>query len=57
MKASTAILIAVLVVIVALIIYAVAKDPSWAHKSYWLANFVESPSPVYRRISTGRSWY
>lgn len=49
MKASTAILIAVLVVIIALIIYAVAKDPAWANKGYWLANFVESPWKVYRR--------
>jgi hypothetical protein len=49
MKASTAILIAMLVVIIALIFYAVAKDPSWVRKSYWLANFVESPWEVYRR--------
>jgi hypothetical protein len=49
MKAQTAILIALVLVVVALIIYAVAKDPAWAHKSYWLANFVESPWQVYRR--------
>jgi len=49
MKASTAILVAALAVVLLLIIYAVAKDPTWARKSYWLANFIETPWKVYRR--------
>jgi hypothetical protein len=31
------------------IIYAVAKDPAWAQKNYWLAHYVENPWKVYRR--------
>jgi len=49
MKATTVLLVAILVVLLVLAVYAVAKDPSWARKSYWLANFIESPWKVYRR--------
>lgn len=49
MKASTVFLIAMLTVILVLIIYAVARDPSWARKDFWMANLVDSPWKVYGR--------
>lgn len=49
MKASTVLLVAVLALLVLLVAYAVAKDPSWLRKNYWLANLVEDPWKVYRR--------
>jgi hypothetical protein len=52
---STALVLGLLVVIalVLVVAYAVAKRPPWAEQSYWLANFVEDPWTVYRRSSGG----
>jgi hypothetical protein len=49
MKASTVFLGAALVLLVILITYMVAKEPTWAQKSYWLAHCVETPWKVYQR--------
>lgn len=49
MKASTVLLGAALILLLILVIYAVAKDPEWAQKNYWMAHYVENPWKVYRR--------
>ncbi len=48
-KGPTVVLIAALILLTLLVIYAVCADPDWAQKGYWLANFVEAPSAVYAR--------
>jgi len=53
MRASTIFLGAALALLLIFIIYAVAKEPAWAQKNYWLSHYVESPWKVYRRSSGG----
>jgi hypothetical protein len=49
MERSRILLCALIIVLAIVLIYAVVKKPEWADASYWLANFIESPSKVYRR--------
>lgn len=48
-RGPTLILLAALVVLTLLVIYAVCADPEWAQPGYWLANYVETPEAVYAR--------
>ena len=45
----SALLLAVLLVLLAVLIYRVARDPEWKTRSAWLANYVETPHQVLRR--------
>lgn len=49
MKLSTILLGAALTLVIILVVYAVAQEPEWGQKNYWLAHYLENPWRVYRR--------
>ena len=49
MKVSDILLWAALTLLLIVVIYAVAQEPEWGQKSYWMAHYVENPWRVYRR--------
>ncbi len=51
MERSRIFLCALIIVLALVLIYAVVKKPVWSEPTYWLANFIESPSKVYKRSS------
>lgn len=51
MQRSRIFLCALIIVLAVVMIYAVVKKPTWSTPEYWLANFIESPSKVYKRSS------
>ena len=51
MKSSGKILVAIIIVVLILIIYACIKNPKWTRASFWKAHLTESPDEIYRRSS------
>jgi len=49
MQARTVLIIAGLVLLILVAAYALTKDPGWAQRSYWAANFTDTPRDLYGR--------
>ena len=48
-----ALILAVIVVLVLILAYAVEKRPTWGHVNYWKAHLTEGPDEILRRSSGG----
>jgi hypothetical protein len=48
MKAATFLLIAAIILAIIILAYAIAKEPDWSKRGFWISNFVESPWELYK---------